>query len=65
MGTGNINGTCNALANAIIGNAGNNVLDGETGADSLVGGGGNDTFWVRDSGDVVGRGANRHRQRPR
>ena len=41
-GTGNINGTGNALDNTLIGNAGNNVLSGGAGADLLDGGGGSD-----------------------
>jgi Ca2+-binding RTX toxin-like protein len=45
-GTGNVNGTGNVLANTIIGNAGNNFIDGKTGADILTGGlgGGNFVF---------------------
>jgi Ca2+-binding RTX toxin-like protein len=43
LGTGNINGTGNALANIITGNSGNNVLAGLDGADQLHGGGGTDT----------------------
>ncbi|KQP61127.1 hypothetical protein ASF41_22860 [Methylobacterium sp. Leaf111] len=39
-----INGTGNALANAIVGNAGVNTLGGRGGADTLTGGAGNDTF---------------------
>jgi VCBS repeat-containing protein len=52
-GTGDINGTGNALNNTITGNAGANVLDGGAGADSLVGGTGNDTYVVDNVGDVV------------
>ena len=55
-GTFNVNGTGNALDNALIGNSGANVLDGAGGKDRLVGGGGNDTFVFRKgeaSGDVV------------
>src|SRR5205823_2806296 len=37
-GSANINGTGNALANAISGNAGNNSLDGAAGNDTLNGG---------------------------
>jgi len=51
-GTGNVNGTGNALANVITGNAGNNVLNGGTGADTLAGGAGNDTY-VTDGGDTI------------
>ncbi|MFJ1291253.1 calcium-binding protein [Paracoccus yeei] len=44
LGTGNINGTGNALANRITGNAGNNTLLGGLGKDTLLGGAGNDTL---------------------
>ena len=43
-GTGNINGTGNALDNVLTGNGGNNVLDGGLGNDTLIGGAGNDAF---------------------
>ena len=42
-GTGNINGTGNALDNVIVGNGGNNILAGLGGADTLDGGAGTDT----------------------
>jgi Ca2+-binding RTX toxin-like protein len=42
-GTGNINGTGNALNNVLTGNSGNNLLSGMAGNDTLNGGGGNDT----------------------
>jgi serralysin len=45
-GSGNIDGTGNALANTITGNAGNNTLDGGAGIDKLAGGLGNDTYLV-------------------
>ncbi|WP_018044487.1 calcium-binding protein [Methylobacterium sp. 88A] len=51
-GTGNINGTGNALANTITGNSGNNVLNGVTGKDKLIGGAGNDTY-ITDGGDTI------------
>jgi Ca2+-binding RTX toxin-like protein len=41
-GTGNLNGTGNALANTLTGNAGNNVLKGMAGNDVLNGGSGLD-----------------------
>lgn len=41
-GTGNINGTGNALANKITGNAGANTLSGMAGNDTILGGAGND-----------------------
>ncbi|OGS91986.1 MAG: hypothetical protein A2Z95_03705 [Gallionellales bacterium GWA2_60_18] len=43
-GTAAINGTGNALDNAIIGNTGNNVLSGLGGNDTLTGNAGNDTL---------------------
>ncbi len=52
-GTGNVNGTGNALANALTGNSGNNTLDGGAGADAMAGGAGNDIYVVDDVGDVV------------
>ncbi|MCE4536433.1 PA14 domain-containing protein [Pelomonas sp. P7] len=52
-GSANIDGTGNALANALTGNAGNNVLDGGAGADTMAGGAGNDTYRVDNAGDVV------------
>ncbi len=52
-GTGDLDGTGNALANRLTGNAGVNRLDGGAGADSLAGRGGNDTYIVDHSGDEV------------
>ncbi|MFT7571548.1 MAG: Ca2+-binding RTX toxin-like protein, partial [Paracoccaceae bacterium] len=52
-GTGNINGTGNAAVNTLIGNSGNNRLDGLGGADAMTGGAGDDTFVVDDVGDTV------------
>jgi Ca2+-binding RTX toxin-like protein len=43
-GTGNLNGTGNALDNTLTGNAGNNSLNGSAGADTLSGGAGNDSL---------------------
>jgi serralysin len=42
VGTDDVDGTGNALANQLTGNIGNNVLDGGTGNDTLTGGVGND-----------------------
>jgi Ca2+-binding RTX toxin-like protein len=47
-GTGNLNGTGNALDNVITGNAGNNILTGGAGVDTLTGNGGNDIFAFTD-----------------
>ena len=43
-GIAKINGTGNALANDIVGNSGNNILNGLGGADILTGGQGSDKF---------------------
>ncbi|URK89240.1 hypothetical protein LP421_30425 (plasmid) [Rhizobium sp. RCAM05350] len=57
LGTGNISGTGNSLANVIIGNSGNNILNGgvETTAviDTLNGGAGNDTYVLGSGADKV------------
>ena len=52
-GTGNSNGTGNALGNAIEGNGGNNILNGGGGVDTLTGGDGNDTYVIDNSADVI------------
>lgn len=61
-GTTAINGTGNALDNALNGNsaintlsggAGNDRLDGGAGADKLLGGTGDDVYTVDNTGDVV------------
>lgn len=52
-GAANINGTGNNQVNIIIGNTGNNVLDGLAGADNMQGGLGNDIYIVDNGGDVV------------
>jgi len=53
IGSGNLNGTGNTLDNGIVGNLDNNILDGGTGADSMAGESGNDTYVVDNAGDVV------------
>lgn len=52
-GTGNIDGTGNALKNTLTGNAGNNTLDGGAGVDVMIGGLGNDTYIVDDLKDFI------------
>ncbi|WP_244956111.1 M10 family metallopeptidase C-terminal domain-containing protein, partial [Rhizobium changzhiense] len=52
-GSTNFTGTGNALANTIIGGAGNDLLDGGAGNDTLVGGAGNDIYVVDSASDIV------------
>jgi len=47
------NGTGNGLANRLIGNSTNNVLDGGAGADYMDGGGADDIYYVDNVGDQV------------
>jgi Ca2+-binding RTX toxin-like protein len=56
-GTGNTNGTGNALANTLIGNIGINTLNGAEGNDTLSGGLGNDTLVGGLGRDVLTGGA--------
>jgi serralysin len=50
---GNANGTGNASANLIFGNAFNNIIDGKAGADDLRGGSGNDSYYLDTAADAV------------
>ena len=52
LGTGDLSGTGNGLANTLTGNAGANRLDGGAGADTLLGGLGDDTYVVDRAGEA-------------
>ncbi|WP_068114856.1 M10 family metallopeptidase [Tropicimonas marinistellae] len=52
-GSADIDGAGNALANRIVGNDGNNFLDGGAGKDILVGKAGNDSYRVDHAADRV------------
>jgi Ca2+-binding RTX toxin-like protein len=56
-GTAPIDLTGNKLSQVIYGNAGDNRLSGGGGGDGLVGFGGNDSYFVGDSRDIVREGA--------
>lgn len=53
VGENAINGTGNDLSNILIGNGANNVLDGKMGADTMIGGAGDDSYYVDSSFDSV------------
>lgn len=54
QGSGNINGTGNPFKDdEIVGNTGNNILNGLSGNDRLEGGKGDDTYVVDSSSDIV------------
>ena len=53
MGSDNINATGNGSANILVGNSGNNTLDGLTGADGMAGGMGDDTYIIDNTSDTV------------
>jgi trimeric autotransporter adhesin len=52
-GAGNINGTGNSLNNTIVGNEGDNILDGKGGVDRLIGGNGNDVYIIDTLGALA------------
>jgi Ca2+-binding RTX toxin-like protein len=48
-----IHGTGNALDNRLLGNSRDNILDGVEGKDAMLGGAGNDIYYVDNAGDQV------------
>lgn len=52
-GSANISGIGNALVNFLVGNNGDNILDGSAGADAMSGGLGNDTYVIDNPGDQI------------
>ncbi len=52
-GSLNINGIGNDLSNTLVGNSANNALNGLAGADTLIGGLGNDLYVIDNLGDIV------------
>lgn len=57
-GTANLTATGNAQRNHLVGNAGNNRLDGAAEADAMLGGAGNDTYVVDNQLDTATENAN-------
>jgi Ca2+-binding RTX toxin-like protein len=57
-GTSGLSATGDEFANMLVGNTGANKLDGGALADTMIGGGGNDTYTVDDSGDSIVEYAN-------
>jgi microcystin-dependent protein len=53
QGSADLQGYGNGAANTLFGNTGNNLLDGRASADRMVGGAGDDTYFVDDAGDLV------------
>src|SRR5262249_28553262 len=52
-GTGNINAAGNSADNALVGNSGNNTLHAKGGHYVMIGGAGNDIYFVVSTGDVI------------
>ncbi|MGB8920079.1 MAG: calcium-binding protein, partial [Pseudomonas sp.] len=53
LGNANLNFAGNALDNVLTGNAGNNILDGYAGADTMIGGDGDDSYFVDSQSDKI------------
>lgn len=52
-GTAEVDAFGNGLANILVGNSANNLINGSVGADEMRGGAGNDNYVVQDTGDAV------------
>jgi Ca2+-binding RTX toxin-like protein len=52
-GSANINATGNSQGGSLYGNSGNNVLNDGGGISYMVGGQGNDTYYVNNAGDII------------
>ena len=59
QGSADLQGYGNNLINLVYGNSGNNLLDGAGGADGMVGGAGNDVYFVDQSRRCRGRESER------
>lgn len=53
LGSGNLGGTGNGLANTITGTSGDNGLTGGAGIDTLIGGLGGDTYYLGADADLI------------
>ena len=60
-----VNGAGNGTGNAIIGDSADNIIDGRAGSDYMVGGTGNDIYFVDFAGDSVVKLGRGQRHRPR
>ena len=56
-GSANLNLTGNEISQSLVGNNGNNVIDGGIGRDAMTGRGGNDTYLVDNLGDRIAEAA--------
>jgi Ca2+-binding RTX toxin-like protein len=58
LGSADLQGYGNSLLNTLTGNAGNNLLDGGVDADTMIGGAGDDVYFVDNIGDLTVENAN-------
>jgi Ca2+-binding RTX toxin-like protein len=57
LGTDNLTGEGNGIANSIVGNSGHNTIDGLGGDDVMIGGLGNDAYYLDSSLDIIAEDA--------